>query len=307
MTPRDPNDLLIHLDGKLLPTREATVSVFDHSFLYGDGIFETYRVADGLVFRMEPHLDRLERSARAIALDLPGSRDDIRRIILETVAANGLADCYVKSIITRGAGAEPLLEHTGIASKLVVIVRPSMPFFTPGAGNRGLSAAIVSVRKTPMAAVDPRIKSNNYLNVILSRIEARGMGAQESILLDDRGRVVEASFYNIVAVRGRRLLTPHEGCLEGITLETALDIAGPLGYEIRRGPVYPYDLMTADEVLFTSTAGGVIPVTVIDGRAIGAGSPGPVWAELSAGYERALRDPAQGVAVPGLREALAGS
>jgi branched-chain amino acid aminotransferase len=298
-SPRDTSDLLIHLDGELVPTREAKVSVFDHSFLYGDGIFETYRVADGLVFRMDPHLHRLARSARAIALDLPGGIDGIRQAIIDTVAANGLADCYVKSIITRGAGAEPLLEHTGIASKLVVIVRPSMPFFKPGTEGAGLSAAIVSVRKTPMAAVDPRIKSNNYLNVILSRIEARGMGAQESILLDDRGRVVEASFYNVIAVSGKRLLTPHEGCLAGITLETTLEEAAKLGYACERGPVYPYDLMTADEVLFTSTAGGVIPVTTIDGRLIGAGAPGPVWRDLSTAYDRAMRDPAQGVAVPG--------
>ena len=305
MPPRPKDDLLIHLDGDLVPTRDATVHVFDHSFLYGDGIFETYRVADGLVFRMEPHLDRMERSARAIMLDLPGGRDGVRRAVLETAAANGLADCYVKSIVTRGMGEEPLLEHTGIRSRLVVIVRPSMPFFTPGAENRGLSAAIVSVRKTPMAAVDPRIKSNNYLNVILSRIEARGMGAQESILLDGLGRVVEASFYNVIAVRGRDLLTPHEGCLEGITLETVLEEAERLGYRVRRGPVYPYDLVTADEVLFTSTAGGAIPVTTIDGRPIGDGAPGPAWRELSAAYERAMRDPAQGTPVPGLREILA--
>jgi len=294
--------LRIYLDGELLPTWDAKVSVFDHAFLYGDGVFETFRVADGLVFRMEPHLDRLERSAAAIALELPLSRPEMREAILETVAANGLPDWYVKSIVTRGAGPEPLLEHTGLTSRLVVIVRPSMPFFAEGTEARGLSAAIVSTRKTPAVALDPRIKSLNYLNVIKSRIEARGLGAQESILLDDRGRVVEAAFYNIIGAHGRDLLTPYEGCLRGITLEATLEAAQERGYHIHRTSLYPYDLETADEVLFTSTAGGVIPVTVINGRSIGGGAPGPVYGELSVAYEQALRDPTQGTAVPGMRE-----
>lgn len=304
MPPRAKDDLLISLDGELVPTRDAKVSVFDHAFLYGDGIFETFRVADGLVFRMEDHLDRLERSAAAIALDLPLPRPGLRAAILEAIAANGLADCYVKAIVSRGAGDEPLLEHTGLTSRLVVIVRPAMPFFADGVASRGLSAAVVGTRKTPAAALDPRIKSLNYLNVIKSRIEARGLGAQESILLDDRGRVVEAAFYNVVAVHGRDLLTPAEGCLRGITLEAALEAATERGFRVHRTALYPYDLETADEVLFTSTAGGVIPVTTINGRAIG-GAPGPVWAELAAAYERALRDPAQGTVVPALRGSLA--
>lgn len=305
MAARANDDLLILLDGALVPTQDAKVSVFDHAFLYGDGIFETFRVADGLVFRMEPHLDRLERSAAAIALALPLPRAELRQAILETVAANGLRDCYVKSIVSRGAGSEPLLEHTGLTSRLVVIVRPSMPFFAEGENARGLSTAIVSTRKTPAASLDPRIKSLNYLNVIKSRIEARGMGAQESILLDDRGRVVEAAFYNIVVVNGRDLRTPREGCLHGITLEAVSDIAQEHGFQVHRDNLYPYDLETADEVLFTSTAGGVIPVTAIDGRTVGDGTPGPVFGVLSTAYERALRDPANGAPVPGLREALA--
>lgn len=301
------DDRPIYLDGELVPTRDAKVSVFDHAFLYGDGIFETFRVADGLVFQMEPHLDRLERSAAAIVLELPLPRAEVRAAILATIAANGLPDCYVKSIVTRGAGPEPLLEHTGLASRLVVIVRPSMPFFAAGTEARGLSAAVVGTRKTPAAALDPRIKSLNYVNVIKSRIEARGMGAQESILLDDRGRVVEAAFYNIIAVAGRDLRTPAEGCLRGITLEAALDAAAERGFRIHRTSLYPYDLETADEVLFTSTAGGVIPVTAINGRAVGGGTPGPVHADLAVAYERALREAANGTPVPGLREALARS
>lgn len=302
-----PDDgFVIHLDGKLVPTRDATVSVFDHAFLYGDGIFETFRVAAGLVFRMDDHLDRLERSAAAIALTLPLPRPEIAAAILETIAANHLPDCFVKAIISRGAGTEPLLEHAGLSSRLVVIVRPSMPFFAEGVATKGLSAAIVGTRKTPAAALDPRIKSLNYLNVIKSRIEARGLGADESILLDDRGRVVEASIYNIIAVHGRDLLTPREGCLQGITLEATLEAATAQGFRVHRTAVYPYDLESADEVLLTSTAVGVVPVTTLNGRAIGAGSPGPTFQALAAVYEQILRDPRQGTSVPGLIPALAG-
>lgn len=300
MNAQRDDGFLISIDGELVPTRDATVSVFDHAFLYGDGIFETFRVADGRVFRMDDHLDRMERSAKAIALALPLPRALLTETILRTIAANRLPDCFVKAIVSRGAGPEPLLEHAGLTSRLVVIVRPSMPFFKDGMGEQGLSAAIVGTRKTPAAALDPRIKSLNYLNVIKSRIEARDLGASESILLDDRGRVVEASIYNVVAVRGRDLLTPAEGCLQGITLEATLELAEARGYRTHRANLYPYDLESADEVIFTSTAVGLLPVTTLNGRPVSAGRPGPVFAELATAYAAALRDPANGTAVPAL-------
>ncbi|MGI9253601.1 MAG: aminotransferase class IV [Thermomicrobiales bacterium] len=308
MTATGPiDDRLIYLDGRIVPTHEATVHVFDHSFLYGDGIFETFKVADGLVYQMDAHLDRLERSAAAIALDLPLGRAGIARAILDTIAANRLPDCFVKAIVSRGCGAEPLLEHTGLQSALVVMVRPAMPFFAEGTAEQGISAAIVSVRKTPAASLDPRIKSNNYLNVIKSRIEARNLGARESILLDDRGRVVEASIYNIIVVNGKRLRTPAEGYLEGITLQTCFDAAAARGYTVAEANLYPYDLESADEILFTSTAVGVIPVTTLNGRPVAGGRSGPVYDLLSRAYEDALRNPALGTPVPELRPAPARS
>ena len=302
MTTERDDGFLVSIDGELVPTRDAKVSVFDHAFLYGDGIFETFRVADGRVYRMGEHLDRLERSARAIALALPLPRPRLTATILRAIAANGLPDGFVKAIVSRGAGPEPLLEHAGLTSRLVVIVRPSMPFFKDGQGEQGLSAAIVGTRKTPAAALDPRIKSLNYLNVIKSRIEARDLGASESILLDDRGRVVEASIYNVVAARGRELLTPAEGCLQGITLDATLALAEARGYRALRANLYPYDLESADELIFTSTAVGLLPVTGLNGRPVGDGRPGPVYAELTAAYEADLRDPANGTAVPAAAE-----
>lgn len=293
--PRDDGSL-IYMNGALTPAQDAKVSVFDHAFLYGDGIFETFRVVEGRVFRLGEHLARLGRSAAAIGLDLPIPLSEIRQAVIDTVGANPWPMSFVKAIVTRGAGAEPLLEHTGLASRLVIIVRPSMPFFKEGAAAAGLSAAIVGTRKTPFASLDPRIKSLNYLNVIKSRIEARNLGANESILLDERGRVVEASIYNIIAVSGKRVFTPRDGCLEGITLETTLEAASRLGFSVERGDVYPYDLESADEVIFTSTAVGLLPLVTLNGRPVGGGRSGPAFARLSAAYQEALLDPARGTA-----------
>jgi branched-chain amino acid aminotransferase len=295
------DDTVVFLDGELVPTREARVSVFDHGLLYGDGVFETVRVVDGRAFRLEDHLDRLERSASAIALDVPWAREDLQAALLETVAANGRRMCFCKLILTRGAGREPLLKHEGLRPRLLITARDSMPF-VEGDGPATLSAAIVGTRKTPATALDPRIKSLNYLNVIQSRIQARALGAEESILLDDRGRVAEGSIYNVIAVRGDELVSPAEGCLEGITLDTVFQLATELGLRPRRGDVWPYDLHAADEVLFASTAVGVVAVTSIDGRDVGEGVPGSVFEAVERAYAGALADPARGTAVPALRD-----
>ena len=301
---RPHDDPVIWVGSGLVPAGDATVSVYDHAFLYGDGVFETLRTTAGRIFHLEQHLDRLERSAAATALELPGGREGVRSAVLQTIAANGFADCFVKAIVTRGAGEEPILEHEGLESRLVVIARPSMPFLTPDEEQSGISAAVVGRQKTPMAALDPRIKSLNYLNIILSRIEARGLGARESILLDALGRVTEGSIYNVLVVRGREIVTPAEGCLEGITRDAVFTAARALGYEARLGDVYTPDLQTADEVLFTSTAVGVIAVTAVNGRPVGSGRAGPAWSELSGAYRGALVDPAETAAVPELVAAL---
>jgi branched-chain amino acid aminotransferase len=299
--PRDDGSV-VFLDGELVPTAQARVTAFDHGLLYGDGVFETVRVVDGLAFRLEDHLDRLERSAGAIALDLPWTRAELRDALLETAAANGRPMCFCKLILTRGAGSEPLLKHEGLRPRLLITARASMPF-VEGDGPATLSAAIVGTRKTPAAALDPRIKSLNYLNIIQSRIQARALAAEESIMLDDRGRVAEGSIYNVIAVRGDELVSPAEGCLEGITLDTLFGLAAERGLQPRRGDVWPYDLHTAQEVLFASTAVGVVAVTTIDGRPVGGGAPGPVFEALERAYAGALGDPARGTTVPGLREA----
>lgn len=282
----------VFIRGEIVPSELARISVLDHSVLYGDGVFETFRVVDGHIFRMPDHLRRLVRSSRAISLNLPMPLEDISRALIRTVAASGLANCFVKLVVTRGAGELPVLNHAGLTSELIIIATPAIPLVAGGdAGGRGISAAIVGTRKTAPAAFDPRVKSLNYLNIIKSRIEAHGLGADESILLDDRGRVVEASVYNLIAVRGNKLTTPLEGCLEGITLDTVIGAAQGLGLCIDRSELYPYDIAVADEIILTSTATGVIPVVTLNGQPVGAGVPGPIWAKLADAYGASLKDP----------------
>lgn len=296
---------VVFLDGELVPTPDAKVTVFDHGLLYGDGIFETVLVVEGRAFRLDDHLRRLERSAAAIALEVPWGLEELRAAILETAAANGSRRCFCKIILTRGAGSEPLLKHEGLRPRLLITARESMPF-VEGEGPPTLTTAIVGTRKTPGAALDPRIKCLNYLNIIQSRIEARALGADESLLLDDRGRVAEGSIYNVIAVRDGELVSPAEGCLEGVTLDTVYRIAPELGLRARRGDLWPYDLRVADEVLFVSTAVGVVAVTDVDGRPVGDGVPGPVFTALARAYATALTSPDLTTPVPGLQRDVAG-
>lgn len=280
---------VVYLDGKTVPADEARISVYDHAVLYGDGIFETFRIVERNVFRLDDHLDRLARSAAGLRLTLPMAGSGIRDALMQTVRESGMSDCFAKLLVTRGAGSAPVLNHQSLTSQLIIIVAPAMPLVAGPSGDAGISAAVVATRKTSPSALDPRIKSLNYLNIIQSRIDASGLGADESILLDDQGRVVEASVYNIIAVRGGRLATPAGGCLEGITLDTVLTAASQEGFTVVHCDLYPHDLAAADEIILTSTAVGVVAVTKLNGMPVAAGQPGPIWQKLSALYGRALR------------------
>lgn len=286
----EPRSGVVYIRGEIVAADEARISVFDHSVLYGDGIFETFRIVDGQIFRMTDHLQRLVRSAAGLQLALPMPVDDIAAALRQTIVRSGLANCFTKLLVTRGSGNAPVLNHQGLASELIIVASPAMPLVATRSAGPAISAATVSTRKTSPAALDPRIKSLNYLNIIQSRIEANGLGADESILLDDQGRVVEASVYNIIVAHGGCLTTPASGCLEGITLDTVIAAAESTGTAVQRRDIYPNDLAVADEIILTSTAVGVIPVTELNGNPVGAGSPGPKWKALADAYELSLRD-----------------
>jgi branched-chain amino acid aminotransferase len=267
----------IYLDGKFVAAADAKISVFDHGLLYGDGIFEGIRLYQGNVFRLEEHLERLWYSAKAILLNIPISRPEMAAAVCEACRQNGLRDGYIRLLVTRGIG------DLGLSPWLcpkpsVVIIADKIVLYPPEYYLTGLSIATVPTRRVGPAAVPPMIKSLNYLNNILAKIEARQAGALEAIMLNEAGFVAECTGDNIFIVHKGRLLTPasQQGALKGITRETIFSIAQQLGIPLEEHELTRYDLWNADECFLTGTGAEVIPVVKLDGREIGDGKPGPV-------------------------------
>jgi branched-chain amino acid aminotransferase len=267
----------IYLDGKFVAAADAKISVFDHGLLYGDGIFEGIRLYQGNVFRLEEHLERLWYSAKAILLNIPISRPEMAAAVCEACRQNGLRDGYIRLLVTRGIG------DLGLSPWLcpkpsVVIIADKIALYPPEYYLSGLSIATVPTRRVGPAAVPPMIKSLNYLNNILAKIEARQAGALEAIMLNEAGFVAECTGDNIFIVHKGRLLTPaaQQGALKGITRETIFSIAQQLGILLEEHELTRYDLWNADECFLTGTGAEVIPVVKLDGREIGDGKPGPV-------------------------------
>jgi branched-chain amino acid aminotransferase len=285
-----PDHAVCWLNGRILPAAEATVSVLDHGLLYGDGVFEGIRYYRRAAFRLMEHLERLALSAQAIALALPYTPEELADAVRETIAASGSKDGYLRVVVTRGAG--PMgLDPRGCRQPTVFII--ALQLSLTGASQRrdGVRAIIAATRRLPPDGLDPRIKSLNYLNHVLARIEANNAGADEAILLNAAGRVAEGTADNVFVVRKGRILTPPavEGALEGVTRGVALELARAAGIETVESPLAPYDLYTADECFLTGTAMELVPVAEIDGRRM-AVCPGPVYREL----ERRFRELTQG-------------
>lgn len=276
---------IVYMNGEFLPQREAKVSVFDHAYLYGDGVFDSLCARSGYVFMLDEHLDRLYRSAKAIRLNLNMPKSELREALLETVRRNRLTDAYIKVVVSRGVSAEPLLTPTNCKVGLVIIARPYASLIDPVKVKEGISARIVSVRRIPSECLDPKIKSLNYLNIVLAKIEALESGCDDAIMLDIHGLVCEGPGYNLFAVvNGKVLITPASSILLGITRRAVMLIAEKLGLTLQEGNFTPYDLYTAEEVFFCSTAGGIIPITRIDNVTIGTGEAGPTASRISALY-----------------------
>jgi branched-chain amino acid aminotransferase len=297
---------LAYVNGKLVPVAEAVVPVHDRSFLYGDGAFDTAVVRRGRVFRLDTHLDRLLRSLVVLRIPPPLSKPELRDAALDLMRRNAMVDGFLRIVVSRGTCPYVSLDPRAVAGgpTLVMLTRSAeppgeiaaMPMFAAGGraasgGDhaRGVRAVTAAIRKTPTASFESRVKSNNYLNGILARWEAIDAGADEAILLDDRGRVTEGSGDNVFAVCGGRLVTPPAlNILEGITRDTILTVAPrvPITAEVR--DLTPYDLYTAGEVFLTSTVVGVMPILELDGRPIGSAAPGPVARRLQALYDDVL-------------------
>ena len=282
--PKAASEAIVYVDGEFLPRSQAKVSVFDHAYLYGDGVFDSLCARSGYVFMLDEHLERLYRSAKVIRLDFHMPKEELRDIVLETVRRNGLLDAYIKVIISRGVSAEPLLTPTNCQLGLVIIARPYASLIDPVKAKTGISARIVSLRRIPSECLDPKIKSLNYLNIVLAKIEALESGCDDAIILDTQGFVCEGPGYNIFAVVNGELITPALGILAGITRRTVMLIAEKLSLGCREGNFTPYDFYTAQEVFFSSTAGGIIPITRIDNVTIGSGAPGPLTTRIGHAY-----------------------
>ncbi len=288
---------MLYVNGGFVPQSEARISVMDHAVLYGDGVFDTAVAWNGRLFKLDAHIERFFRSMKAIGLEPPLGRAELRQLTAEAVRRNQLQNAYVKWIATRGHNGTPLMDPAGCVPNLIIITQPYIHRYADGRGDAGIRVKTAAIRRPPGQVLDAHIKSLNYLNLILAKLEARAAAVDEALLLDIHGRVCEAPGYNVFAARGGALFTPDQDILEGITRETVIELAATFGLPVKAGTVELYDVHTADEVFFCSTAGGLVPVREIDGRRIGDGMPGPIFMKLAKAYRDLLASDRHGTAV----------
>lgn len=271
----------IWLDGKLVDESDAKISVFDHGLLYGDGVFEGIRFYNGRIFRLEEHIRRLFDSSRAIILDLPWTQEEVCKFTCETVAANGLTDGYIRLVVTRGSGELGLNPYLCPRPSMFIIAS-TIKLYPDEYYQNGLSIITCATRRPAPAALMPQVKSLNYLNNIMAKVEAIQANALEAVMLNEQGYVAECTGDNLFLMKNGTLLTPliSDGALDGITRSVIIEIAGKLGIPVVERSLTRYDIFTADECFLTGTAAEVIPVVALDRRSIGTGKPGPFTANF---------------------------
>jgi len=280
----------VYINGKLYDKADAKISVYDHGLLYGDGVFEGIRIYDGKIFRLKEHVDRLFESARAIKLEIPLSPSQMIEAIQSTVTANAKKNGYIRPIVTRGAGTLGLDPRKTTDPQVIVIV-DDISLYPPELYENGLELATVSTIRNHPNAVNPRIKSLNYLNNILAKIESIQAGCLEALMLNHKGEVAECSGDNIFLVKHGVLKTPptDSGILEGITRKAVIEVARKAGIQVQEVSITRHDVYIADECFLTGTAAEVIPVVKCDGRTIGNGKPGPVTRQIREGFVQLTR------------------
>ncbi|MCS7145745.1 MAG: branched-chain-amino-acid transaminase [Nitrososphaerota archaeon] len=288
---------LVYIDGEFYAKSIAKVSVFDHGFLYGDGVFEGIRVYGGVVFKLREHVERLYRSAKAIRLDIPMTLDEMIDAVVKTVRVNGFRDAYIRLVVTRGVGDLGLDPRKCSRPSVVIIVEQLEPILGAKARETGVSLIISSTRRDPVYATSHEVKSLNYLNSILAKLEAIAAGADDAVMLDSRGFVSEATAANLFIVRGGVLATPPitAGILPGITRAVVMQLSQKLGIRVEERDITPTELLTSDEVFLTGTGAEIVPVAAISGVRIGERVPGPVTKRIIEEFDKAKYDPANGV------------
>ncbi|HTI99603.1 MAG TPA: branched-chain-amino-acid transaminase [Dongiaceae bacterium] len=276
----------IYIDGKYCDEKNAKVSVFDHGLLYGDGIFEGIRAYNGRVFKLQEHIDRLYASAKSLLLTIPMTPAAMMRATVETCRKNKLRDGYIRLVVTRGKGSLGLNPRS-CGRPVVIIIADKIQLYPPALYAKGMEIVTVPTVRNLHSAVNPAIKSLNYLNNILAKIEANIAGVEEAIMLNAEGYVAECTGDNLFLVKGERLLTPplSAGALYGITRAVVMELAEQAGLKVAEPNLTRYDVFNADECFLTGTGAELIPVVKVDGRVIGTGRPGPVTKKLVREYQ----------------------
>jgi branched-chain amino acid aminotransferase len=292
-------ELIIYINGKFYPKSEAKISVYDHGLLYGDGVFEGIRAYNGVVFKLKEHLDRLYQSTHTIMLQVPLTKNEMTQAVLETLKKNNLKNAYIRLIVTRGKGDLGLDPRKCPKPTVIIITEPMIQIYEAKTKEKGMTAAICWVKRDSVDATTHEVKSLNYMNSILAKIEANTAGVDEAIYLDKRGFVCEGSSDNIFMVKEGKVVTPpvSTGALAGITRNRVMKLAEDLGYTVVERNITPNELFNADEVFLTGTAAEVVPVREINKRIIGSGKRGPVTKRLMEEFEKIIKNPKEGTVI----------
>ncbi|MFQ6016592.1 MAG: aminotransferase class IV [Kiloniellaceae bacterium] len=290
---------IAYVDGRFCPMSEAKISVLDWGFLRSDATYDVVHVWRGRFFRLEDHIDRFLRSVATLRMTLPVDRAGLRAILIECVRRAGLKDAYVEMVCTRGLSPTFSRDPRDAVNNFLAFAIPFSWVGTEAQRKRGLHIAVSRIRRIPAESVDPTIKNYHWLDLVAGLLEAYDRGAENVVLTDLAGHVAEGPGFNVFAVKDRRVCTPGRGVLEGITRRTALELCALCGIPATVAPLPIAQLQGADEVFITSTAGGIMPVTRIDGKPVGDGKPGPVTGQLTALYWDRHEDPAWTTAVGG--------
>ncbi|WP_047155254.1 branched-chain-amino-acid transaminase [Aneurinibacillus tyrosinisolvens] len=282
---------LIYLNGEFVKKAEAKISVYDHGFLYGDGIFEGIRAYNGNVFKLREHIERLYESAQSILLDIGMTQEEMCKCVLDTIRQNQLKDAYIRLVVSRGTG-DLGLDPRNCSKPNIIIIAEQLALFPKELYETGIRIITVPTRRNTPDALNPKIKSLNYLNNILVKIEANNAGVSEALMLNQQGYVCEGSGDNIFIIKKNVIFTPpsYLGALEGVTRNAIIDIARKLGYVVKEDPFTRHDVFIADEIFLTGTAAEVIPVIEVDARRIGDGQPGPITNELLVEFQKYVEE-----------------
>jgi branched-chain amino acid aminotransferase len=292
------SELQVYIDGQYYPKSQAKISVFDHGFLYGDGVFEGIREYNGVVFKLKEHIDRLYRSAHAITLKIPLTKEEMAKAVVETLRQNKMKDSYIRLVVSRGVG-DLGLDPRKCPKPTVVIITDQISIRAGNAKETGITTMFSWVRRNTVDSTTAEIKSLNYLNSVLAKIEANACGVDEALCLESNGCVAEGVGENVFIVKNGELLTPPTsiGALAGITADVVSQLAAKLGIKLTVSNLTPFMIFSADEAFFTGTAMELVPIREVNKRSIGTGKPGSITKKLMAEFQKVIEDPAQGVKV----------